>query len=128
MQRKSILFLSLILALALYIIHFTAMKFYLYWTLWWFDILTHFLGGLAIGLFVVWIISGLFPMLSSKKLLVVGVITILVFGIGWEIFENVFGFPRSPKESYPIDTTLDLAMDVLGAVAAVSLARFLKSS
>jgi hypothetical protein len=117
-------FIALVVVL-LAVLHYAAVVFYLYWVYWWFDIMMHFLGGISIGLFLYWffyrsaIVSP--PRMSFWAFIVGG--TILI-GVAWEIFEYVMHFTYTSRESYVLDTSLDLLMDVLGACAAGIAARF----
>ncbi len=74
----------------------------------------HFLGGLTLAIFVAWILrieSRSFK--SFLKLLV----CVMFLGVGWEVFEYVFGI-AAPPEEYLADTSLDIIMDTIGLVAA----------
>jgi hypothetical protein len=121
-ERRSILKLLLYIIYALAGLHFLALGFYLYWTFWWFDLLTHFLGGLWVGLAALWLIyfSGYIPKpaLKSRTALYVAIGAIAGIGIIWELYEislDVFlGIPIRPD--YALDTAIDLVMDVLGAL------------
>ncbi|KKS86003.1 MAG: hypothetical protein UV60_C0004G0080 [Parcubacteria group bacterium GW2011_GWA2_43_11] len=53
--QERILKLLFIVIWVLALVHMTAEYYYLYWTVRWFDILTHFLGGLWVGIAVVWV-------------------------------------------------------------------------
>lgn len=101
-------------------LHILALEFSLYWLYPWFDIMVHFLGGLFTALFALWLFfeSGYVRINNNVQnaLLVAGV-SILVIGIGWEIFELVAGVPI--EDNFVLDTTIDLIMDVLGAGVAV---------
>ncbi|HEY4511413.1 MAG TPA: hypothetical protein VJH55_01085 [Candidatus Paceibacterota bacterium] len=101
------------------VLHYAAIVFYLYWAYWWFDIMMHVLGGMAVGLLLYWflyrsaIVS--IPRLPSWGVVLVGTI---VVGVGWEIFEYVIHLTYTNKESYVFDTSVDLLMDVVGAYGA----------
>lgn len=103
------------------IVHVIASKFYLYWTIGWFDNVVHFMGGFSTGLFALWLyyISGIFPktLPARKEILIKSVLFVLVIGIGWEIFEYFNGLTQS-TEGYPLDTLHDLISDLAGAVIA----------
>ncbi len=89
----------------------------------------HFLGGLSIGFFLMWIfyVSGIF----SKKLpglrqaLLTSFVSVVLIGIGWEIFEYVFNISTA-QQNYVLDTSIDLIADAFGAVFAVLLGRYPK--
>jgi len=98
-----------------------ASEFYFYWIYWWFDYIMHFLGGLSIGLFVLW--GALrFGFLSGGErddvwIIMMALIAVLIIGISWEIFEYMNGLTQS-TESYSLDVVHDLWSDVLGAFLA----------
>lgn len=113
-MRSSWLFAALVLCAALAALHLWALDAYLYWQYPWFDVLIHFLGGLAIGAFVVGLLVHFRPRLYIAIL--------AATYIGWELFEVVAGVPR--EANFIFDTTLDLLMDTLGGIAAYVAARF----
>ena len=88
------------------------MKFHWYYSLPWFDMLMHFLGGLWLGLAFVW----LYPAGTSYLKIIAGV---LLVGIFWEIFELIVNnyFPNEPLDWG--DTLSDLSFDMLGGGVAV---------
>ena len=118
MPRK-LLFLQLLILAPLVALHFAGLVFYLYWYFPWFDLITHFMGGMWAGAFLLWLReqAGYAP-----NLLFVVAGTLLI-GIVWEIFELAAGLPRDAN--YAFDTSLDLLMDVLGSVFVFGIARWL---
>ncbi len=116
MPRK-LLFLQLLIVAALAAAHLTALALSLYWYFPWFDMITHTLGGMWIGAFVLW--SCMQAGYAPRLLFVVA--GALALGIAWEIFEVVAGIPL--EANYAFDTSLDLLMDVLGSLVAIGLAR-----
>ena len=108
---------ALIIFVAL--LHIAALELYFYWTLWWFDVLVHFLAGLWVGLGALWLIflSGYITRfrLSHHSALFTALIPIAVVGIGWELFEVWAGVPIEKK--YLSDTVVDLSMGILGALS-----------
>lgn len=123
MDRKlHLLYTSLALAAAIYILHMLANALYLYWIYWWFDVLMHFTVGVTVGLISYWVLfySGLlFDDLRGKWFRILAVAAcILVAGVAWEVFEYVYGITDS-HEGYVLDTVNDLILDVAGAVLPV---------
>lgn len=115
----SLVFLSLTFSL----LHFLANKFYLYFAWWWFDILMHFLGGVLVGGFVLWLIRFEVPISirHSIPLFATAFAAIMLVGISWEVFEYFFGIHTA--QNYTLDTTLDLATGVVGMMSAYLLAK-----
>lgn len=101
------------------ILHILAIELYFYWALWWFDVLIHFLGGLWIGLSVLWFVflSGYVTrfQLQYTNALILTLLSIIVVAVGWEVFEF---FVENPlEENYVFDTITDLIMGTLGALS-----------
>ena len=113
---KQILFL--ILGIGLF--HALALLFYWYWTVWWFDLPLHYIGGAASALFSLWAIflSGYANFYSKRPayFLATAVVCVLSIGILWELFEFILGATFS-REDYAIDTAIDLMMDVAGGLS-----------
>ena len=130
MKQYLFLYTSFVLILLLGIVHFVADAFYLYWTIWWFDNLSHFLAGFSLGFFSLFIFyeSGLLrDKLPFLKVVFISFIFVMILGGVWEIFEYANGLTES-TEQYSLDVVHDLLSDALGAILALLVAkRFLKS-
>ncbi len=131
MKKYPLLYTSFVLVLLLGIIHFVADAFYLYWVIWWFDNLSHFLAGFSLGFFSLSIFyeSSLFgDKLSLSRAVFISFIFVMILGGIWEIFEYVNGLTQS-TEKYSLDVVHDLLSDALGAILALLIAkRFLRFS
>src|SRR3989344_9420295 len=114
MSKSTILITSLCFAALLWTLNQIALVFYFYWTLAWYDIMMHFLGGLTIGVFLICIFR--IANISTRSFLVVFLLAMFI-SIDWEIFEYVNDIV-DPTENYAIDTAYDLVMDALGITAA----------
>jgi hypothetical protein len=92
-----------------------------FWGIRWFDSLMHFLGGLTIGTFSLWVwfISGLFGRKtpSKKEAFVAALIFAMLAGVWWEFFEYAYGIAH-PIGSYALDTFHDCLADFVGGMAA----------
>lgn len=80
----------------------------------------HFLGGLFVGLSALWFFftSGYTQLsLRVRNIVLVAGFSIILIGIGWEIFEILAGIPR--EDNFITDTITDLTMDALGTSIAV---------
>ena len=117
--------LSLSLAILLWLLNYIAIQFYFYWTIAWYDIMMHFLGGLTIGVFLIYLLK-IFS-LSTRSFLTIFILAMAI-SIAWEIFEYINDL--NPIEGYMTDTLLDFLMDALGIfVAYLTVSRiFLKVS
>lgn len=114
---KEIVVLSIVVA----VLYLLGLKFFLFWTTDWFDILMHFLGGLLIGLIGLFIFytSSLVPIPKNHtltiKLLTLGFV--LAVGLAWELWEVFVGFTNVLEDQ--VDTIVDLIMDMVGALFAL---------
>lgn len=122
MSRNYLLHVLAILACAIAAMNFLAISFHLYWMFWWYDIILHFLGGIFVGLLVLWLrffsgYLGTSRIPSTTSVLFFVVVATLSIGIGWEVFERVLGDTWS-LEGYWLDTALDVILDFLGSLVA----------
>jgi hypothetical protein len=92
-----------------------ALTFFLYWSVPWFDVLMHFLGGVWIAALVYWFLRRMVPFvpLSSQAIFAILLGATFLVGIAWEVFEYLVGTYFT--ENYPLDTSIDLLMDLVGA-------------
>ena len=123
MSRDRLLLILAALVLAIFALHIIALFLHLYWVLWWYDIIVHFLGGAFTGLLIVWLryFSGYFGVpriaASEKELMYLILVGTLGVGVGGEVFERAFGHTWS-LEGYWLDTAVDLIMDIAGGITA----------
>jgi hypothetical protein len=93
-----------------------------YWDSFWFDALMHFLGGLAMGMIFLWLwySSGLFEksLPTKREAMIATVAFAMLVGIGWEVFEYVYGIANPVGGNYPVDTFHDLLFDFVGGTVA----------
>lgn len=120
MSRVRLLHILALLVCAIAVLHIAATIFYLYWEFWWYDMLLHFLGGMFIGLLVLWLrfFSGYIStpaFLSARHAFLFTLFWLVVIGIGWEAFERALGHTWS-LEGYWLDTSIDVALDIIGGV------------
>lgn len=111
-NRNTYLFLSLGIFLLLFAIHFFATKTGLYWITGWFDSVSHIIGGF--GIFFV--LAYVFSLASKNPSLVVVIVSTLVIGIIWELFELKYGITSISSSKYILDTSSDLIFDIIGGV------------
>jgi hypothetical protein len=121
MKNKLLVFSFLSVALVASV-NFLANFLYLYWTYWWFDNISHFLGGFAMGLFWFYMFRRFYSFDQGARFRnVLGVVflMVIIIGVGWEVFEYVIGGANpSAGETYWQDTIYDLIADILGAFVA----------
>jgi hypothetical protein len=118
-MHKQHVLLSLFVAVAVVgVLHHFAIAHFWYWTLWWFDVVMHILGGVALGLAALWFLL-LFRFLercSPRQVFALTLAVVLVVGIGWEAFE-FFAQLFVQGHFFP-DTFHDIAADVAGGLIA----------
>jgi hypothetical protein len=122
MNRKFITFLSLFVIALLGALHFIASALSLYWTVWWYDYMMHFLAGLGGALASLWVLGN-----AKPRTLVVVLGCVVLVAISWEVFEYVNDMAGS-TESYVLDTYHDILMAILGVGAAGVIASHSKES
>jgi len=121
LQLTTVLFL--IAGSILAVVHAIAMKLYLYWNLWWFDLPMHFLGGIVVAL-LVFTLKDL--RLVSRQLLKPFKVIIIVFlvAVTWELYELWAG--TLMESNYIFDTALDLIMGLLGGIVGYLVANSIR--
>lgn len=119
MHRRTVLGISLaLLGLLIALFQFLANEYYLYWEWWWADIVMHFLGGFFIAGGALWFLRFEVPVgfRARVPVFVTTLLLTLLVGIAWEVFEYVTD--SAGAINYTLDTTLDIAMDLVGMLAA----------
>ncbi len=127
MKQLTLPFSIIALSLVLLALHVVAGEMYFYWIYWWYDVMMHWFGGFVIGLFSLWVLYRQAPVLVSTvgKRIVASLASVIVIGLLWEYFEYIIGSHHyEVLNSYGVDTTMDVAMDVAGALTAAVLVRF----
>ena len=118
--KKPLLIEILILAFIVALLHYLALTFYLYWTVEWFDIMMHFLGGALVALLAIFLFytSGYmdFPKDHIGSVFAMTLGSVLLVGLVWELWELFIGFTDVLEDQG--DTFLDLIMDTIGGITA----------
>lgn len=111
MQIASVL--TLIIGVQLLITHVIALELYLYWSIWWMDIIMHLLGG--IWLVCAWRTLIDFEYISKNRWSLKLMLPVL-FGVMvlWEVF-GVY-VEQGFKDGYVTDTVGDLVCGIVGAL------------
>lgn len=116
MDRKTLFKRLAHLIFLIFILNFLANKFYWYVSIWYFDMIMHFLGGLWLGLFFIYILF--LEKFNIKRIL--GVIALVfLIGVCWEIFELYFINHLAQNPFNLIDTTSDIFFDLAGGLVAI---------
>ena len=99
------------------VLHSAGVENVFYYTYWWYDLVTHALGGIAIGALVI-------SLFAEKKWNTVHILLIALAPIvGWEVFENFFVNITASSAAYITDTVFDAVAGLLGAYGATLICR-----
>ena len=115
MDRKNLIKYLICLIFFILIINFFANKFYWYFSIWYFDMFMHFLGGFWVALACLYLFQPKDnPINSILKIL----LPVLCVGIGWEVYEILVNdvIARNPFNS--LDTFSDIFFDLAGGATA----------
>lgn len=109
------------LGIGIFLLQASAIATELYWEIWWFDIVLHFLGGAWVALILLWFFfySGYANAPRIRSLLalfMVAFFSVLIIGALWEWYEWFWGVAFN-IEGYWLDTISDIASDVAGGFA-----------
>jgi hypothetical protein len=121
MDRKKLLKHLVILMFFIFILNYLGEKFYWPYSIWYFDMITHTLGGLWVGLFFAYFYSFSLPV--SKNLatnMVLIVTSLLIMGLLWECFEYYAYTIVGGANFVPLDTASDVCFDLVGGLLAVT--------
>ena len=120
-KKLNLLYTALVLTALIAVFNVLALKFYFYWSYWWFDWVMHFSAGVAGSLSAYWVLSncGIWQFKVDRALVPVlsVAICVLVVGVAWEVFEFTNGMTDS-HEGLQLDVINDLIADTLGAILA----------
>ncbi|MCE9549277.1 hypothetical protein K8Q98_02660 [Candidatus Nomurabacteria bacterium] len=115
MNRKKLLKNIFFLMLLMFLANSLIIKFHLYYSVWWVDMVMHFGGGFWVGLFFFYVFYTR-EWFSSKLLSVF--ISILLIGLLWELFEyylNIISY-----EPFVLSDTLsDIFFDMAGGLLSM---------
>ncbi|OGI85521.1 hypothetical protein A3A05_03725 [Candidatus Nomurabacteria bacterium RIFCSPLOWO2_01_FULL_41_12] len=116
MNRKKLLEHLVLLMFFIFIMNSLALQFYWYYSIWYFDIIMHFLSGFWVSLFFIYvfyvrkqIFTRLFPIF----------LFVLLIGISWELYEFYIYQYISQIPFDILDTTSDIFFDLSGGLCAI---------
>ena len=126
MNRKKFSMYIVVFILSILVINLMAVKFYWYFSIWWFDMVMHFLGGFWIGLLFIWLFSSKafsFLRLSFEeiniKFIARTILFVLIIGVYWEAFEIVINNIIVGDKFNILDTLSDVFFDLAGGCFAI---------
>jgi|SRR3989338_3468528 len=119
MDRQKLLKHLVLLMFFIFLVDFLAKYFYWYSLIWYFDMIMHFLGGLWVGMFFIYVLSMKKPLTYGSSSFFRIILCTLIIGILWEIFE-FFTYNYIGQNSFDIsDTLADIFFDLAGGVLAI---------
>ena len=93
-----------------------AIKLYWYFSIWYFDMPMHFLGGFWVGLALIW----LFPLEKIDfKFFIKIILGVLWISILWEVFEVILNNNTTLFPFNTLDTFSDICFDLSGGATAL---------
>jgi hypothetical protein len=130
MERKRLFKILTYLIVLLFLVNYVAVRLHWYVSIWWLDMPMHFMGGIFIGLLIVWflfpkIFKEYFPPMLSLDLVLKIVVGVLLIGVSWEFFEILVNniFARAPFNT--LDTISDIFFDLAGGTFAIFYSFFI---
>ena len=116
MDRKKFIKPLIYLIFFILVINFLGNKFYWYSSVWYFDMIMHFLGGFWVGLAYFYIFS---PQSISLKLIFKILLAVLFIGIGWEVYEILVNDILAQNPFDFLDTLSDIFFDLFGGLCVI---------
>lgn len=118
-DRKRLFKIQAYFIIFIFLVNSLALKLYFYYSIWYFDMFMHFLGGFWVALFFIWLssIKNIQLNFSSESFLKITYF-VLFIGVSWEIFEIIFNNVIAQNEFNTLDSLSDLFFDFSGAIFA----------
>jgi hypothetical protein len=121
-SKRKLIKEALILVLIIGGINFIASYFHWYWSIWWFDMPVHFMGGVFVGMLTIYLFYRKIGILTTKgqslKALFVILAGTFVFGFMWEIFEFFVQGSTNGNLANIVDSVSDICFDLAGGIFA----------
>ena len=115
-DNKKVFKYSVFLIFLIFIFNYLATYFYWYSSIWYFDMIMHFIGGVWLGFFSIY----LFKINNLNLKLVFKILFFLLcVGVGWEIFEIIINNFTIRDDFNLLDTSSDLFFDMAGGMFAI---------
>ncbi len=102
----------------MFITDYLARIFYWYYSVSWFDMPMHFLGGLWLGLFFIYVLYQKTPFSTSIFKIILGV---AIIGLSWELFQLIVKNGIGQTRFDALDTISDIFFDLAGGSFAIFL-------
>jgi len=119
-DRKRLFKTLAFFTILLFVANYLALKFYWYYSIWWSDMLMHFLGGICLGLFLIWLLSYKNSSLEINLRLICKIfLGVFFIGIFWELYEVLFNNIIAQIPFDALDTIHDIFFDLSGGLCAI---------
>ncbi|MCC7160715.1 hypothetical protein IT399_03285 [Candidatus Nomurabacteria bacterium] len=132
MDRKKFFKKLASLIILIFLLNYGAVNLYWYSSIWYFDMIMHFLGGFWLSLFLIWLFSfknsslGIYSGIDNElkgqidwKLIIKIIFSVLLVGIIWEFYEIVVNDNFAKQPFNALDTLSDIFFDLAGGVSAL---------
>ena len=122
MAQKRFFIVSLITIFIIAVLHYLAFKYYWYWNFSWFHLIMHLLGGFWFTLTTFWFLIRLNYVNTivkhKRRFFVIMIVSVVVVGLSWEIFEILSGFTSIKESGYLNSLMNDLVSNFIGGFVA----------
>lgn len=121
-EKNRLFFRAVTLFLLVCVLEYFAEVFYFHWTIWWYDVILHHLGGACAGTAFLYSYYDLFKISKFNKQGAIKLVFLFVLFVGvvWEIYELIHGDSSfSDGVFYYRDTFSDLIADSAGGFFSV---------
>jgi len=116
MDKRKLFNRQALLVAFIALVNYGAIKFHWYYSLWWFDMPMHFLGGMWVAMLIVWYLADHRFSIDSVGRAILGA---FIVGLSWEVFELLLN-EQFVQNAYDLSDTLsDIFFDLSGAFTAV---------
>lgn len=120
MFKQKIFITSFLVLVIVAIFHYIGIKYYLYWTVKWYDIPMHILGGLWVSLLSLSIYAHFYGNASiinyRRKVFKVVFLVLLFVTVSWEVFELIGKITFLNDKGYWLDTFKDIFDGYIGGM------------
>jgi uncharacterized membrane protein YoaK (UPF0700 family) len=114
-ERKALKKIALVI-FCIFFLNFLGGKFYWYYSIWYFDIIMHTLGGFWIALLIFFLFFRKKEFIFSFKNIIIVLLLVFVVGILWEFFEILVNETIAQNPFNLLDTVSDIFCDLSGAL------------
>ena len=118
MDKKRHLKHLVLLMFFIFLADLVAKYFYWYSSLWYFDMIMHFLGGLWVGMFFIYVFLTRKELPMALRFSLKIILLVLVVGVLWEFFEFYINVVSATTFEWR-DTLSDVIFDLLGGLVSI---------